>query len=548
MIFLATKWLWVVFGFIALTVMGLFLVYVSTKRQLAPIHPDSLYQVYPLSFYKLRWRLLLIGIGLTGISILLLRPAILVTSRTMTLPKMDIVFVVDISPSMRTRDLQPDRLEYAKAQIAQLVHQLGQYRMALVMFSGEAILQTPMTPDPASVLAGLESLSPDSITAKGTNIEDALLSARGALATSPPSFRKIVILVTDGEDHGSGLQSVLDQLKKDNIRVYSIGIGTSTGAPIPVFDDQGQVVDYKKTSDGRTVVSKMDPALLALISKTTEGQAFVLGQEQADWRGLLAQIQRLKSGKAKQRISTVDAREIQALILFPSLLFILLGLAIPIRLAPLVFLLFMVINTDGSFASEQYNLPEAIRNKIANAEVRSKKYPNATSKYMKNMATIPRSGVTHYNLGNVLMLSGRPQEAQSEWAQAVNAKPSKRLGSHIAFNQAQQFIQSGEYDKAQSSLVQALKLLPADKDAKKNLEMALLELKRKQQNKPGQSTGPSKGNGGGEPKKSPTGGTGQPAQGRFSKDQSEQILDSMMNNKMLQPKKDRKRQDDEQDW
>ena len=546
MTFLSMKDLWLVVTLVGTILAGVLLLYTRTRANLGRIHPDSIHLVYPLSFAKLRWRLLLVSIGLIGMSLLLLRPALLVSSQTRTLPKMDIVFVVDISPSMRTRDLKPDRLDYAKHQLSMLVDQLGQYRMALVMFSGEAIVQTPMTPDPASILSSIETLNPENISAKGSHIDEALLTARGAFSSTPPTFRKIIILVTDGEDHGVGLPEAVRLLKKDNIRVYSIGIGSTSGAPIPVFDDNGNIVDYKKDASGRTVVSKLDPNLLAMISRSTNGQAYILGQEQADWRDLMNHIQNLESGKAKQVYKESNAREIGGLILFPSLLAILIGLALPLRLAPIIVcLLFVVMNTDSVFASERFNLVESVRNEIGNAHVVQKKFSPAIGRYIKNTETIPRDAVTHYNLGNALQFSGRTEEAQGEWAQALNTKPDRQLASLILYNQAMQFIQKGEMDKAQAALVKSLTLWSNDIEAKKNLEMALLALKQKQQQQKSSSAPQNKGQSGNKEQKV---GQNQGGQGQFSKEQSEQILDTMMNNKMLRPNPKQKRTDDEQDW
>jgi tetratricopeptide (TPR) repeat protein len=166
---------------------------------------------------------------------------------------------------------------------------------------------------------------------------------------------------------------------------------------------------------------------------------------------------------------------------------------------------------------------------------------------MKNMETLPHHAGTHYNLGNVLQATGRYEEAQSEWAQAVNAKPGRRLGSQIAYNQALQSIQRGDYDKARTVLVKSLKLWASDIDAKKNLEMTLLELKRNQQQKNKQQDSPKKQSQGVNKQNEATGST-RGGQGQFSKEQSEQILNSMMNNNILRPDQKQKRDDDEQDW
>ena len=175
--------------------------------------------------------------------------------------------------------------------------------------------------------------------------------------------------------------------------------------------------------------------------------------------------------------------------------------------------------------------------------VSQKKYSPAMQKYMKNTETLPHDAVTHYNLANTLQLSGRGDEAQSEWAQAINAKPPRHLASQIAYNQGLQYIQKGEYDKAQSALIKSLKLWSPDVDAKKNLEMALLELNQKKQQK---TSAPNKSSTSGEGKQKSS--QSQSGQGQFSKEQSEQILDSMINNKMLRPNQKQKRDSDEQDW
>jgi Ca-activated chloride channel family protein len=212
----------------------------------------------------------------------------------------DVVIALDLSSSMLTEDVKPSRLVAAKRASETLVSRLGANRVALVGFADAAFIYCPLTLDASAVLMFLDYLSPDVVVDQGTDLADALAKSLETLKTSSGKG-KAVVLVTDGEDHGPGLDAVLRLAADQGVRVYALGVGTERGEPIPVFDAKGAVAGYKRDRGDNVVVSKLNGSLLADMARSTGGESLVLGPGQAEISRLVADIQGLEKGTLEQR-------------------------------------------------------------------------------------------------------------------------------------------------------------------------------------------------------------------------------------------------------
>jgi Ca-activated chloride channel family protein len=186
----------------------------------------------------------------------------------------DIMFVIDCSKSMLATDVRPSRLGRAKLAILDFVQRHGRGRVGLVAFAGQAFLQCPLTFDYDAFRESLLSVDERSIPVPGTDIGRAL--DESALAMEKSDRRKIMVLMTDGEDlEKSGIKAA-QSLATNGVVVYTIGVGTAAGSPIQIVNERG-VMDYVRDASGNVVKSQLDEATLTAIAQATHGTYHPLG-------------------------------------------------------------------------------------------------------------------------------------------------------------------------------------------------------------------------------------------------------------------------------
>lgn len=184
----------------------------------------------------------------------------------------EIVLAVDVSNSMLAEDFEPNRLERTKYAITKLLGELRDEHIGLVVFAGEAKVQYPIANDYHLARAFTRRISPDVVATQGTDIAQALRQA--LLSFSAESERsRVVILITDGENHEGDLSEELELAKQEGVTIYTIGIGTPEGAPIRIGGN------YIKDDKGEMVVSKLGEETLRDIAATTGG-AYVRATKQ----------------------------------------------------------------------------------------------------------------------------------------------------------------------------------------------------------------------------------------------------------------------------
>lgn len=186
----------------------------------------------------------------------------------------DVFILLDVSNSMAAQDLKPNRLEQAKYEISTFIKKLQGDRVGLIVFAGDAFVQIPLTTDYQAANLFLESIDFDIVPSQGTSIAKALDLAIKSTDFSKNS-KKVFILISDGEDHEGDLESVLSEIKSKNIVIYTIGMGSPLGSPIPILNSTGEVIGFKKDRDGNTVVTKLDEFTLKKLAEETDGKYFL---------------------------------------------------------------------------------------------------------------------------------------------------------------------------------------------------------------------------------------------------------------------------------
>lgn len=180
----------------------------------------------------------------------------------------DIIFAIDTSKSMLAEDVKPDRLERAKLSVLDLIDVLKGDRIGIVAFSGQAFLQCPLTLDYDAFRMSLEALDTDIIRRGGTNISAAINEAEAAFAST--SNKKIVILISDGEELEDSAVKAAEKAAKSGTIIYTLGVGGAKGEYIPVRDATG-AVSLLRDESGRLVQSRLNEEILTKIAKTAGG-------------------------------------------------------------------------------------------------------------------------------------------------------------------------------------------------------------------------------------------------------------------------------------
>ncbi len=258
-------WLWAVPFALALFFLAAF----RKSRHIRRFGDPALVERLVASFD--RWkRTLKRGLILTALAFLVLglcQPHFSSKEITVERKGIDIVIAVDVSNSMLARDIPPNRLEKAKLELSTLIERLKQDRIGIVAFAGEAFIQCPLTLDRSAVKLFLSSLSPNLIPTPGTAIGPAILVSTQAFADKGKEH-KAVILLTDGEDHGSKPMEAVKRAKQAGVRIFTIGIGTPDGSTLPTESAKD---NFKKDRSGKLILSKLDEKLLRDIASETGG-------------------------------------------------------------------------------------------------------------------------------------------------------------------------------------------------------------------------------------------------------------------------------------
>jgi Ca-activated chloride channel family protein len=186
----------------------------------------------------------------------------------------DVVFAVDCSLSMTTTDVLPNRLQRAKFAILDFTRRQSHGRVGLVAFAGSAFLECPLTFDTGAFEETLMSLDEKTLPIPGTDIGRALLEADHAL--DKQARRKLVILITDGEDLEKSGIAAAQILATNSVVIFTVGVGTAAGSEIRTINPAGQP-DFLRDTQGEIVRSRLDEATLTKIAQVTGGSYYPLG-------------------------------------------------------------------------------------------------------------------------------------------------------------------------------------------------------------------------------------------------------------------------------
>lgn len=209
----------------------------------------------------------------------------------------DVVIAFDVSKSMLAEDLRPNRLTRAKIFSTSLLKELYNDKVGLVIFAGQGYRQMPLSKDASTCLMYLNSINTEWVATQGTAIGEAISMAietfeEGEAEDEKAKANRVLILITDGENHEEQAIEMAQQAAEKGITIFTIGVATQKGAPIPVIQ-RGRAVDYKKDKDGSIVLSKLNESVLKEIANAGNGNYFHLSGGKQAIRDIGAEVDRL---------------------------------------------------------------------------------------------------------------------------------------------------------------------------------------------------------------------------------------------------------------
>ena len=184
----------------------------------------------------------------------------------------DIIFALDISSSMLAEDVKPNRLEKSKFEINKIISYLNGDRVGLIIFSGSAHLYLPLTTDYDAANLFINAVDTDMIRTNGTSINDAIQLSKKSF--NIPENNKVLIVISDGEDHQGEAIDLAKDFKKNNIIIHSVGVGTIEGSLIPIYNNNSGQIDYKKDKNNKLVKSSFNEEILYKIASISGGKLY----------------------------------------------------------------------------------------------------------------------------------------------------------------------------------------------------------------------------------------------------------------------------------
>ncbi|HHJ52210.1 MAG TPA: VWA domain-containing protein [Caldithrix abyssi] len=295
---------WVLHGLWGVLLLILFFVYVFRKKErlLEKFGQMELLRKLMPGYSKKRavWKSALFIVAYIFLIVALADPQIGTKLEEVKREGVDIIVALDVSLSMKAEDIKPNRLEKAKHEIARLVNILQGDRIGLIAFAGMAHVLCPLTLDYSAAKLFLRMMDTDLIPVPGTAIGDAIDKAIKAFIQKERKY-KVLILITDGEDHESDPIKKAEEAAKEGIIIYTIGLGSPQGVPIPIYDRNGNPAGFKKDRNGNVVTTKLDVTTLQKIAYITNGKYYISTSGETELKQIYDDINKMEKKELSSR-------------------------------------------------------------------------------------------------------------------------------------------------------------------------------------------------------------------------------------------------------
>ena len=299
------------------------------------------YLIYAIRLYRINknikvtksrvlYKLILRSIYFSLLIISLLGPSFGENQEKVDIVGKDIMILVDLSESMNADDIKPSRLEKVKFEMKKIIDNFSSDRIGIIMFSGEAFMQCPLTYDRNALNLFTETLNTDLVPRTGTDFGPALelslskLNDENALSLEISS--KVIILISDGEDFGDNTNESLDNIIESNIKLFTVGVGSEKGSKILLRNGK-----YKKDKDGGEVITKLKPTSLKETARDTGGKYFEISNINNQTDELITEINSIKGDIIESKTIDVTVNK-YFYFLFTALLLMIIDFSIKLKI------------------------------------------------------------------------------------------------------------------------------------------------------------------------------------------------------------------------
>jgi Ca-activated chloride channel homolog len=243
----------------------------------------------------------------------------------------DLLFVLDLSRSMNAEDIRPSRLEKAKFEIQRVIERSTGDRIGLLVFTGEAFVQSPMTQDHSALRMFLDIAETHQMPSSTTNFRAAFEKAKEMFdgLEDRRDAARVILMISDGEDHGESYSNSLQALTRDGIFIFTVGIGTENGGRIPLYErGSNELIGYHRDRDGREVVTRLEPQTLREIAAAGNGNYFEISSSTAGIDPFLSRLDDIQRGEFTTEEYADYVNRYQILVL-AGLVLLIAGLVVP---------------------------------------------------------------------------------------------------------------------------------------------------------------------------------------------------------------------------
>lgn len=258
-----------------------------------------------VSKYRPTVKFMLSLIALALVVIMLARPQTGTKISNESRSGIETIIAVDISNSMLAEDVVPSRLEKSKLLVENLIDNFTEDKIGLIVFAGEAFVQLPITNDYVSAKMFLQDMEPSLISTQGTDLARAIRLAMNSFSQQEKIGRAIIV-ITDGEDHEGGALEAAKEAKKKGINVFIPGVGSTTGAPIPMGNG------YLTDASGKTVMTALNEQMCQEVAQAGNGTYIHVDNTSEAQEKLNSEIAKLQKGTTQSVVYSEYDEQFQA--------------------------------------------------------------------------------------------------------------------------------------------------------------------------------------------------------------------------------------------
>jgi len=409
------------------------------------------------------------------------------------------IIAMDISNSMLAEDVMPSRLQRSKMMVENLVDHFTNDKIGLIVFAGDAFTQLPITSDYVSAKMFLSSIDPSMIATQGTDIAGAIRMAIHSF-TQDEEVGKAIIVITDGEDHEGGALEAAKEAQEHGMRIYVLGVGSTSGAPIPVGNGE-----YLRDNTGQTVMTGLNEEMCRQVAQAGGGAYIHVENNSRAQEQLDNELDKLSKKEISSTVYSDYDEQFQAVGVIALLLLILevciMEVKNPLLRRISLFkrgerpeagggsrassrLAMLLVFFLASLCSPLTSLAQSDRQLVrqGNRQFRKGNAADAEVSYRKAVEKNPRNPQANYNLGNALLMQQKDSSAVTQFAEAAKMESNSMRKAMSYHNMGVVLQNKRRYGEAIEAYKEALRCNPADDETRYNLALCKKQKQQQDQN------------------------------------------------------------------